>query len=317
MYAQGKEEPFDFIYQQLEQLATVSRGTASQSDDGSSAQPPTATAADSEALAPEIALALVYGMLAAQLASGCLIWRVVPRIVGKDWRQHLGWRPLRWRQVGLLALALLPLMVAAGGIQELIQSLTGQDTTINERHSIRDIFARAPLWIALAAVALGPGIVEELWCRGFVGQGLVRRYGVIFGVLWTSLLFGFMHIDPVHALVAAAMGVYLHFVYFACRSILAPIMLHVLNNALVVLVDLYRKGPAQVATDAPALPLTWYIIAAVILAIISYLLWRTRPSESVHSNSNVNPPNKSSEQGLGFNDSSFGPISEANINSPH
>ena len=40
-----------------------------------------------------------------------------------------------------------------------------------------------PWPFAVLVIGLGPGLGEELWCRGFLGRGLVGRYGVVLGVL--------------------------------------------------------------------------------------------------------------------------------------
>jgi len=91
-----------------------------------------------------------------------------------------------------------------------------------------------PLWFGVLVVGLGPGLSEELWCRGFLGRGLVGNYGPLWGVLLTSLLFGLLHVDPAHALATAVIGLWLHFVYLMSRSLLIPMLLHALNNSTAV-----------------------------------------------------------------------------------
>jgi membrane protease YdiL (CAAX protease family) len=90
------------------------------------------------------------------------------------------------------------------------------------------------LWFGVLVIGLGPGLSEELWCRGFLGRGLVGNYGPLWGVLLTSLLFGLLHVDLAHAVATAVIGVWLHFVYLMSRSLLIPMMLHALNNSTAV-----------------------------------------------------------------------------------
>src|SRR5207248_2667396 len=91
------------------------------------------------------------------------------------------------------------------------------------------------LWFAILINAVGPALIEELFCRGFLGRGLVGRYGVLLGVLLTSVIFAVMHSDIPHMALAFVLGVYLHLAYLATRSLWVPVLLHFLTNASVEL----------------------------------------------------------------------------------
>jgi membrane protease YdiL (CAAX protease family) len=279
-FAWSHAEPWAFVQEQLAALAAAqqSPGKKAETADAPEESSPTegAEAAPPAAVPREIALALVYGMLAAQVASWWLIRQVVPRVVGRHWKEQIGWRRPRAVQIFLVTLVIVPFMLLAGGLQELLMRL-GIGTHLQIAESLRALFQHAPLVVTLAATAVGPGIVEEVWCRGFLGRGLIARYGLIPGVLWTSLLFGLLHMDPAYAVVTAAMGVYLHFVFLACRSLAAPIFLHTCNNGLAVLASLNPQVLPVLAADAPGLSLVSYGLAAAVLGGCSYALWRTRP----------------------------------------
>ena len=58
------------------------------------------------------------------------------------------------------------------------------------------MFSHWPLAVAVFAIGVMPGLSEELWCRAFLGRGLVGKHGLFWGVLGTSFLFGFIHVDP-------------------------------------------------------------------------------------------------------------------------
>jgi membrane protease YdiL (CAAX protease family) len=85
-------------------------------------------------------------------------------------------------------------------------------------------------------IGVGPAIGEELWFRGFLGQGVAARYGRF---ARDSHRFGPFRFrasrNPLQAIVAMMLGVILHLTYVATRSILIPMMLHFLNNTLAVL----------------------------------------------------------------------------------
>ena len=127
--------------------------------------------------------------------------------------------------------------------------------------------------------ALLPALGEELFFRGFLGRGLVARYGPILGVLLTTLLFALFHIDPVRIASAAVMGVVFHWVYLMTRSLAAPILLHTCYNALCI-----AAAKVWTAYQFNLLGLTggehfpsWHLIgSALAVAAITWALYRTR-----------------------------------------
>jgi uncharacterized protein len=158
-------------------------------------------------------------------------------------------------------------------LQELFQMITGirQPPAIK---SLNGVFGRYPWPLTVLTVAIGPGVVEELWCRGFLGRGLSARYGLVAGVLLTSAFFALMHIDPSQLLVIALMGAYLHVVYIATRSIWAPILLHALNNGVSVLLVLVLKTD-QMDRDKNV-PVVVTLAALSLMIFGTVALWTSR-----------------------------------------
>jgi membrane protease YdiL (CAAX protease family) len=128
---------------------------------------------------------------------------------------------------------------------------------------------------AVLVIGLGPGIGEELWCRGFLGRGLIGNYGVVFGVIATSFFFGLIHIDPCQGTMAMVLGLWLHFVYLTTRSLLLPMLLHFLNNSCSVLAT--RLPSLELLDSKPqAVPLSIYFTGLVLLAAVAYALYQSR-----------------------------------------
>jgi uncharacterized protein len=223
----------------------------------------------------EIGRSLAYGMLAAQVASLGLILLVVPRVIGRDWKRQIGVRRPAALHVVLVILLVPGFMILSGGIQELLVYITGIKQPVANK-ALNGTFRQVPWFVTFLAVALGPGFVEEVWCRGFLGRGLSARYGLVWGVVATSVLFGLLHVDPSYAVVTALMGAYLHFVYVASRSIWVPIMLHVLNNGIAILIALTEKGPAELDADPKPLPPIYYLVSFSLVLFASIALWTGR-----------------------------------------
>src|SRR5205085_9678359 len=90
-------------------------------------------------------------------------------------------------------------------------------------------------------MAVLPALGEELIFRGLIGRGLLARWGVVAGVLWTSVLFGLVHLNPAQAIAVIPIGVILHFVYLTTGSFWAPVLLHFLNNAFAAVMLKYGE----------------------------------------------------------------------------
>ena len=131
-------------------------------------------------------------------------------------------------------------------------------------------------------LAVLPAVGEELVFRGVIGRGLVARGGVVHGIFLTSLLFAMAHINPAHAMSVFPLGVLLHVVHLATRSILAPILLHFLINGWAAVLtkatlSMPNRGidPALLAGEEV---LPWFVLVPASLASFCAVVyfWRSR-----------------------------------------
>jgi uncharacterized protein len=257
VYAVGAEKPEQFVTEQLETFQK--------------ALDPATPAAQRPAVPNEFGASLAWGMLAAQLAALGLVLLVLPRRIGRDWKRQLAVRAPSKLHVLVIVLLAPGFIALPDLVQALWSRITGTGVT-DGAESLRGVFGALPLPLTLLAVSLGPALVEEFWCRGFVGRGLVSRYGFVLGVLLTSVLFALMHGNPNGLPAYILMGAYLHFVYIATRSIWAPVLLHALNNSTAIVVALFFGAPDPNAGT----PTVLYIAAAGLVLFGSVALWTSR-----------------------------------------
>lgn len=217
---------------------------------------------------------LAYGMLSAQFASVVLIAIVLPRRIGRGWTRQLGVSRPHWLHVVLVLLILPGFMIGADAIQSLFLAVTGIKPPETAK-ALNSVFKTFPWPLTVLAVAIGPGIVEELWCRGLIGRVLAPRIGLRAGVFVTALLFAAMHLDYTQFVVFTLMGLYLHFVYLATRSIWVPVILHAGNNALAIMIALTLPPEA---IDRP-MPLVVPLSAFSLLLFGTVALWTSRAIE--------------------------------------
>jgi membrane protease YdiL (CAAX protease family) len=206
-------------------------------------------------------------------------WLIIRLVVGRDWKRQLALRRPALSHT-LLALAGFPALVLLANIaydllRQLFHVPSLADFGLSDMEEMVQIFSKWPWGFAVLVIGLGPGIGEELWCRGFLGRGLIGNYGVVLGIFATSFWFGFIHLDPCQGTMAMLMGLWLHFVYLTTRSLLLPMLLHTLNNSCAVLIT--RVPQLQNIEMQPSdVPWTVYASALLLLAGVAYALYQSR-----------------------------------------
>lgn len=83
-------------------------------------------------------------------------------------------------------------------------------------------------------IAVFPAIVEEIIFR-FIVFRYLRRHGIVFAAVASSILFGMMHLNILQMVFAALMGLITCYVYEKTGKLRYPILLHLLNNSFAVI----------------------------------------------------------------------------------
>jgi membrane protease YdiL (CAAX protease family) len=192
--------------------------------------------------------------------------------MGPTYPRQIGLSRPSGYHVLLSVLGLPAVMVLITGLQGLVKMVLPDWFEVEE--SFR-MMARWPWYWCVLVVGVAPGIGEELWFRAFMGRGLSGRYGLIGGVLLTSLFFGLVHLDPRHAALAMVMGIVLHLAYLASGSLFVPILLHMLNNTVSILA-LQSQEPNALEMTAGEISWTVYAASAVLLSAVGWGFYMTR-----------------------------------------
>lgn len=94
----------------------------------------------------------------------------------------------------------------------------------------------AGLFWGLLAVGIAAPIGEEMLFRGFAMNALSRRFGAVFGVILSALLFAAPHTySPIGLSVIFLMGLALGHVYRVTGSLWTVILIHAVNNSAQIL----------------------------------------------------------------------------------
>jgi len=135
--------------------------------------------------------------------------------------------------------------------------------------------------VLLALVLVAP-ITEELLFRGWLLQDLKEQYGTRRALVWSSLLFGLVHIEPAAVLYATLGGLVLGAVALRTKSTLASIAMHAGVNALPLLLPatLIRiEGFNTLTQRVEHVP--WWLLVVAVAATAGALaiVWRSTADE--------------------------------------
>ena len=197
--------------------------------------------------------------------------------VGPDWARKVALRRPRFIPL-VLSLLVLPGFIVAHSAFHLVLQIDGRRRPRRSAQTqLKAMLAPWPVWVAVLVIGVGPGVIEELFCRGFLGRGLVGRYGVSAGCCSPRSCSGAAHGPAVRGWTVVPMGVLLHVTYLATRSLWVPMLLHFLNNTpwpscavLVLESDPTEEMPAE-AIPARVRPDGGGLVGAVVVP------WPARP----------------------------------------
>jgi uncharacterized protein len=97
-------------------------------------------------------------------------------------------------------------------------------------------YAINPWPLRLSMVILAP-VIEETVFRGVVLRAFLNYYKPVYAIILSGFMFGFSHFLPPQIIGAVIIGILIGYVYFATRSLLLCIMVHIFHNGLVVYID--------------------------------------------------------------------------------
>lgn len=148
-------------------------------------------------------------------------------------------------------------------IAQIIASILQSVTTLappNLPHN----FATINIIAEIFAVAIIPGIVEEIVFRGII-LGMFRKFGDRFAIFISALLFGLLHMNLIQFIFAFIIGLMFGFITVKLNSLLPAMVAHILNNLLSTLISLHLLNSIEYSS----IMLSTTIASIVLIIVIS------------------------------------------------
>jgi membrane protease YdiL (CAAX protease family) len=168
---------------------------------------------------------------------------------------------------------------------------------------LEDIFVEETssygLFGLLTLVVAAP-ILEEMIFRGIIQEGLMRRLKPIGAIVLTSLLFGFIHLNPWQFSTGFFMGLFIGWIYYYTRDILLAIAVHFFNNLFVVL-SMWSAGPIKEGRTYTLLDVftstiqTYLFIIFSIIVLVITIVYLQNRFRNMQYNNNLSEESENCE----------------------
>ena len=118
----------------------------------------------------------------------------------------------------------------------------------------------------ITVVLLAP-IFEEMIFRARLYNILSRNTSPLMSASLSAVAFGAVHMEPIVVAEALVVGVVFSYYYLSKRSIFAPVILHIFNNAIAysLIVLSYRGESLRAIVGSGEMQLVVYVVAAAIV----------------------------------------------------
>ena len=100
-------------------------------------------------------------------------------------------------------------------------------------------------------IAIIPAVCEELFFRGYLMQNIKENNSKFFAIIISALLFSIIHLNPISFIYIFILGLYLGHIFYKTGSIIPAMILHFLNNFIIVLSSNFYYGNEMIITNIP------------------------------------------------------------------
>jgi hypothetical protein len=176
-----------------------------------------------------------------QAAALFSVWWFGIRKYGLSWRS-VGWRPPKKGQLWLPFAIVIVAMTFQGAYGVALAALDIEPDPELPDAMFENAIPLAMLMVTTLAIA---PFVEETFFRGFMFGGLLRKWGVVWAGVASSLLFGIAHIgNPGYFYLlplVAILGGLFAWGYYYTRSLYTNIASHVIFNSIAMIITLATR----------------------------------------------------------------------------
>lgn len=177
---------------------------------------------------------------------------------------------ISWKLLPVISFLMLSVMMLSSYTTTLVPHDSGWLKNVYDAFEAMFKELMNPTWVLIISTCVFAPIFEEILFRGILLKGLINssknEKQVWLAIVFTSFMFGVIHMNPWQFIAAMISGIALGYVYYRTKSLGNTIFMHALNNGVSVYI-LLKYGEMEPAglSDYPE----WYNI----LFLIGYIVW--------------------------------------------
>ncbi len=176
---------------------------------------------------------------------------------------------------GLKLLLVIPFGIAASiGLNYLI-ALSGIPQRFPEYNRLSEHIYQGNILFELAALALIPGILEELIFRGVLYGGLRTMIPIPAANLLSALIFGAVHMNVTQFLYAFFLGLLFGWVYERYGNLWASALMHMAGNTASILLTEWKPLKNLIGTDGGSMAVFAFLLFGCL--IVPAIIWKVVP----------------------------------------
>jgi membrane protease YdiL (CAAX protease family) len=165
------------------------------------------------------------------------VWVIVARKISP--LRLLGKIPSGYNWWPILAMSIAGVVYSVGTLPVIWFPLAKQAPELVSQF-LTETFAGSRTHFFISAVVVAP-LIEETIFRGLLFSRLTVKWGMMRAMVVSSALFGLLHLDPIGAFV---FGIVACVLYMHAQTLILPVALHALHNAIVFGLTFVGNGEA-------------------------------------------------------------------------
>jgi len=183
-----------------------------------------------------------------------------------------------WENIGkkeALIFGFLGIFIASG-LGRLVQVLP-MDNIIGSYEAVSEEFTANSVVFQILTLCIVAPAAEEIIFRGMMYRRLLEYMDKVTAVMVSAAIFGIYHGNLVQGIYALVLGVLLCFAYDSCKSLLAPIFLHMACNTAALVMMYFPVS--QYITDRLALNIVVILLELCGMACFTWMLYHLKQKE--------------------------------------
>ncbi|WP_343692870.1 type II CAAX endopeptidase family protein [Chitinophaga sp.] len=118
---------------------------------------------------------------------------------------------------------------------------------------------------SIIMIAVAAPVLEETLCRGIVLKGLLQNYSPRQAIIYSSIFFALIHMNPWQSIPAFFAALFIGWIYYKTKSVIPGMIIHFVNNSTAVALTFLAKGEQDYLSwlGMPA-----YIVLCIAAAIV-------------------------------------------------